>query len=110
MKTIVTLDKADKPYGFPQLDGTGNLQATGSLYGTSSWALSASWAPSQAVVDVSSFVTTSSFNAFTSSYNTGSFQGNLSGSLFGTSSFATTESLPLHHMQEQLPMLHHTFH
>ena len=35
-----------------------------------------------------SFVTTSSFNAFTSSYNTGSFTG----SLFGTASYALTSS------------------
>ena len=39
MKTIITLDKADQPYGFPQLDGSGSLHATGSLYGTSSYAL-----------------------------------------------------------------------
>lgn len=26
MKTIITLDKADQPYGFPQLDGSGSLQ------------------------------------------------------------------------------------
>lgn len=26
MKTIVTLDKANQPYGFPQLDGNGNLR------------------------------------------------------------------------------------
>lgn len=35
-----------------------------------------------------SFVTTSSFNAFTSSYNTGSFTGSFTGSLLGTSSWA----------------------
>jgi hypothetical protein len=39
MKTIITLDKANQPYGFPQLDGSGSLHATGSLYGTSSYAL-----------------------------------------------------------------------
>lgn len=38
MKTIVTLDLADQAYGFPQLDGSGNLQATGSLHGTASYA------------------------------------------------------------------------
>lgn len=36
-----------------------------------------------------SFVTTSSFNAFTSSYNTGSFTGSFIGTLTGTSSWAT---------------------
>jgi hypothetical protein len=61
---------------------------TGSLEGTSSFAVSASWAPSQAV-DTSAFVTTSSFNAFTSSYSTGSFTGSFVGSLEGTSSWAT---------------------
>ena len=44
MKTIITLDKADQAYGFPQLDGSGNLHATGSLYGTSSNATTASYA------------------------------------------------------------------
>ena len=91
MKTIVTLDKANQPYGFPQLNESGSLQATGSLHGTSSWAVSASWAPSQ-VLTTGSLVTTSSFNAFTSSYNTGSFTGSFTGSLFGTSSFASTAS------------------
>lgn len=41
MKTIVTLDKANQPYGFSQLDGSGSLHATGSLFGTSSWASNA---------------------------------------------------------------------
>lgn len=27
MKTIVTLDQADQPYGFPQLDGSGSMTA-----------------------------------------------------------------------------------
>jgi len=36
-----------------------------------------------------SFVTTSSFNAFTSSYNTGSFTGSFIGALLGTASWAT---------------------
>jgi len=39
-------------------------------------------------INTSSFVTTSSFNAFTGSYNTGSFTGSFTGSLFGTSSWA----------------------
>ena len=41
---------------------------------------------------VTGFVTTSSFNAFTSSYNTGSFTGSFTGSLFGTSSWAVSAS------------------
>ena len=44
MKEIITLDRADQPYGYPQLDEYGNLKATGSLYGTSSYALTASFA------------------------------------------------------------------
>jgi hypothetical protein len=43
-------------------------------------------------VNTGSFVTTSSFNAFTSSYNTGSFTGSFTGSLFGTASFAVSSS------------------
>jgi hypothetical protein len=39
-------------------------------------------------INTGSFVTTSSFNAFTSSYNTGSFTGSFTGSLIGTSSWA----------------------
>ena len=31
MKEIITLDKANQPYGFPQLDGSGNLIITGSV-------------------------------------------------------------------------------
>ena len=46
MKTIITLDKANQAYGFPQLDGSGNLHATGSLYGTASNATTASYATS----------------------------------------------------------------
>jgi hypothetical protein len=41
------------------------------------------------------FVTTSSFNAFTGSYNTGSFTGSFTGSLFGTASWAFSSSQAL---------------
>jgi hypothetical protein len=41
------------------------------------------------------FVTTASFNAFTSSYSTGSFTGSFTGSLFGTSSWAFSSSQAL---------------
>ena len=44
MKTIITLDKADQPYGFPQLDGNSELHITGSLSGTASFAVSSSFA------------------------------------------------------------------
>ena len=46
-------------------------------------------------INTSSFVTTSSFNAFTGSYNTGSFTGSFTGSLLGSSSYATTASYVL---------------
>jgi hypothetical protein len=42
--------------------------------------------------ETGSFVTTSSFNAFTGSYNTGSFTGSFTGSLLGTASYAQTAS------------------
>jgi hypothetical protein len=46
-------------------------------------------------INTSSFVTTSSFNAFTGSYNTGSFTGSFTGSLFGTASWAFSSSQAL---------------
>ena len=46
--------------------------------------------PPGLIPSTGSFVTTSSFNAFTSSYNTGSFTGSFTGSLFGTSSYAAS--------------------
>jgi hypothetical protein len=70
---------------------------TGSLLGTSSWAVSASQALSSSFYRETdpiftavsgTFVTTSSFNAFTSSYNTGSFSGSFTGNLQGTASWA----------------------
>jgi hypothetical protein len=52
---------------------------------SASYALTASYALNAGVsIDTGSFVTTSSFNNFTSSYNTGSFLGNLN----GTSSYS----------------------
>jgi hypothetical protein len=48
--------------------------------------------PSGSSVNTGSFVTTSSFNAFTSSYNTGSFTGSFTGSLLGTASFVISAS------------------
>ena len=65
---------------------------TGNLTGTSSWAINAITASfalnAGTTINTGSFVTTSSFNAFTSSYNTGSFTGSFTGSLFGTSSWS----------------------
>ena len=61
---------------------------------SSSYALTASFALNAGgtTINTGSFVTTSSFNAFTSSYNTGSFTGSFTGSLFGTASFAVSSS------------------
>ena len=73
------------------LFGTASFATSASFANSSSFAVSASWAPSQAV-DTSSLVTILSFNAFTSSYNTGSFTGSFTGSLFGTSSWAISAS------------------
>jgi hypothetical protein len=58
---------------------------------SSSYAISASWAPMQNI-DTSSLVTTTTFNAFTSSYNTGSFTGSFTGALTGTASYAISSS------------------
>ena len=74
---------------------TGSLQGTASFTTTASYALFAANGGGSNV-DTGSLVTTSSFNAFTSSYNTGSFTGSFTGSLFGTSSWAnnaTTASI-----------------
>ena len=66
---------------------------TGSLLGTASYAITASYAMNGGgSINTSSLVTTSSFNAFTGSYNTGSFTGSFTGSLLGTASYALTAS------------------
>lgn len=64
---------------------------------SASYALTASYALNgggggSGSIDTSSFVTTASFNAFTGSYNTGSFTGSFTGSLLGTASQALTAS------------------
>jgi hypothetical protein len=69
-----------------------NVNLTGSFTGSFTGDGSGLTNISGQSVNTSSFVTTSSFNAFTSSYNTGSFTGSFSGSLFGTASFATISS------------------
>ena len=68
---------------------------TGSLSGTASYALTASYIENLPTFNTGGLVTTSSFNAFTSSinsftasYNTGSFSGSFTGSLYGTASWA----------------------
>ena len=43
MKTILTLDKANQPYGFAQLDINGNISTPIRLNGTASYALTASY-------------------------------------------------------------------
>ena len=104
MKTIVTLDLADQPYGFPQLDGSGSLQATGSLYGTASWATNFSGSITNAVIaDTASYVVSSNVwgpygadSIVTSSYAlTASYAlngGGGGGGSIDTGSFATTGS------------------
>ena len=63
-------------------------QISGSV-ASASYALTASYAMNGGgSVDTSGFVTTSSFNAFTSSYSTGSFTGSFTGTLQGTASYA----------------------
>jgi len=78
--------------GSPSGSFTGNFTGTftGSLQGTASWALNAITASYYNETDPvftavsGTFTTTASFNAFTSSYNTGSFTGQFSGSFSGS--------------------------
>ena len=85
------------------LSGNGSFSGSfsGSLYGTSSWAesasfaLTASYALNIPVIDLSGYTTTASFNAFTASYNTGSFTGSFVGTLEGTASWAESASFAL---------------
>lgn len=134
MKTIITQDRADSPYGYPQANEQGYLTSSkvSGPFGndsviSASYALTASYAlnagggggttntgsllltasaagntitftkgngttfpvtVSGTTINTGSFVTTSSFNAFTASYNTGSFSGSFIGTLFGTASWA----------------------
>lgn len=60
-------------------DGTNYYNGTGSLLNLGP-------------INTGSFATTSSFNAFTSSYNTGSFTGSFTGDIIGTASFSQTAS------------------
>jgi hypothetical protein len=68
---------------------------TGFLYGTVSNSTTSETASYYNETDPiftaksASFTTTSSFNAFTSSYNSGSFSGSFSGSIYGTASYST---------------------
>lgn len=57
---------------------------TGSLQGTASWAENYNETDPIFTAVSGTFVTTASFNAFTSSYNTGSFTGRFSGSFSGS--------------------------
>jgi len=61
---------------------------TGSLFGTASWAENYNETDPIFTAVSGTFTTTSSFNAFTASYNTGSFTGSFVGSLEGTASWA----------------------
>ena len=78
MKTIITLDKADQPYGFPQLDGNSELHITGSLNGTASYAINS--------------LTASYLSGYVSPFPyTGSAQ--ITGSLGVTGSLVVTDSI-----------------
>lgn len=63
---------------------SGSLYVSGSVYGTASWALNAVTASYVQNAQVApNYTLTSSFNAFTSSYNSGSFSGSFTGSFVG---------------------------
>jgi len=70
MKTIITLDRANKPYGYPQLDSQGRLNATGSLFGTASFATSASYTvtSSYSITSSYSLIASQSNSSITASY------------------------------------------
>ncbi|VDM10725.1 unnamed protein product [Wuchereria bancrofti] len=105
VRTVLT-DMVDSSL-FPQDSGsitasyipTASYALTASYYGgtviSASYALTASYAANTSNVNTSSLVTTSSFNAFTASYNTGSFTGSFIGNLTGTASYATSASYAL---------------
>jgi len=90
----IKLDGANTPMtgdlnmGGNNINNVGTMNGTASYATSASFAISASWAP-PTIVDTGSLLTTSSFNAFTSSYNTGSFSGSFTGQLIGTASWAT---------------------
>ena len=85
MKTIITLDKANQPYGFAQLDANGNL--SGSV--TALYALTASYAlngGNGGTIDTGSFVTNSQTSSFVTNSQTGSFVTNSQTASFVTNS------------------------
>jgi hypothetical protein len=63
MKQIITLDKANQPYGFAQLDGTGTIPSTIAVAGTASYATSASIASSATTSISASYATSASIAA-----------------------------------------------
>jgi len=77
MKTIITLDRANKPYGYPQLDSQGRLSATGSLFGTASFAVSASWAPTLSTTFISTGSVSASVNTTGNIFTVASSSANL---------------------------------
>ena len=90
MKTIITLDKANQPFGFLQPDGSGNVYAsgsfTGSFVGDGSGLINL---PTQ-TVDTGSLVTTSSFQTYTASVDT--FISSTTSQFAGTASYTQTAS------------------
>ena len=74
--TLVTYDKANVPYGFLQLDSSGNITNTISLLGTASFATTASYINPlfiSASATVAGIVTNSQTSSFITYLQTGSF-------------------------------------
>ena len=80
--SYITSSRVDGPYGFDSVV-------------SASFAQTASYALNIPVIDLSGYATTASFNAFTASYNTGSFTGSFVGEFEGTASWAYSASQAL---------------
>ena len=63
MKSIITSDKANKPYGFAQLDNTGKIPETVAVAGTASFATAAGTANSATTATSASYAATASIAA-----------------------------------------------
>jgi len=75
---------------------SGSLYVSGSVYGTASWALNALTASYVQNAQVApNYTLTSSFNAFTSSYNTGSFSGSFVGNGSGLTNISASNIVGL---------------
>lgn len=89
---IITFPKPQSGFAVASVGGAVIRSVESASYAsTASYALFA--ANGGGNTNTGSLVTTSSFNTFTSSYNTGSFNGSFTGSLQGTSSWAISASV-----------------